>query len=220
LELSAWNSYDRLLSNVASKFNLRLSSLETHRGGRDKLPVRRVMTPYQDVVFAPLDYGKIREGLAADCGGAAAAGAGAVAGVSGGGTMVGRCRLSVSKPVLKARLVSARAWFQRLKRNCDEQLSKVAFNFKVRRYTMAAGRVRRVVQALRWRVTRSAPGHPRRDAVQTLVDGDVLALRVWPHRPSLSCSSEATCGTFEEYFAGCFRDTLGILQGYLGILWR
>lgn len=99
--------------------------LETHRGGpmseREKMRVRRVMTPYRDVIFAPLDYEKIRLDLRADS--AAARGTGA---------------------------------------NQKE----------------AEGRVVRLLQALRWRLTRSAPGHPRRDAAQTLVDGDVFALRV------------------------------------------
>jgi hypothetical protein len=46
-----------------------------------------------------------------------------------GPSKVGRCRLTVSKPELKGRLV------QRLKLNCDEPLSNVAFNFNMRRYT-------------------------------------------------------------------------------------
>ena len=42
----------------------------------------------------------------------------------------GRCRLTVSKPELKAR-----AWFQRLKLKCDDEpLSNVACNCDVRRY--------------------------------------------------------------------------------------
>jgi len=45
---------------------------------------------------------------------------------------VGRCRLIVSKPVLKARLISA------LETKYDEPLSKVAFNFDLRCYTAAA----------------------------------------------------------------------------------
>jgi len=43
---------------------------------------------------------------------------------------VGRCRLAVSKPELKARLVSALETI-----NCDESLSNVAFKFKLRRYS-------------------------------------------------------------------------------------
>ena len=46
---------------------------------------------------------------------------------------VGRCRLPVSKPELKARLVSA------LKLRCDESLSNVAFKLNVRRYNKALG---------------------------------------------------------------------------------
>jgi len=42
---------------------------------------------------------------------------------------VGRCRLTVSKPVLKAPIVSA------LEAVCVEMLSNFAFNFKLRRYT-------------------------------------------------------------------------------------
>ena len=48
---------------------------------------------------------------------------------------VGRCRLTVSKvqnPSEKC------AWFQRLKLNCDEPLSRIAFNVNVRRYIKAA----------------------------------------------------------------------------------
>jgi hypothetical protein len=46
-------------------------------------------------------------------------------------TAVGRCRLIVSKPVLKARLVST------LETKYDEPRSKFAFNFNLRRYTAA-----------------------------------------------------------------------------------
>ena len=101
--------------------------LETHRGGpvseREKMRVRRIMTPYRDVIFAPLDYDKIRTNLRAD---AAAA--------------------TVASDANQAR-------------EADDRLG-------------------RLLQSLRWRLTRSAAGHPRRDAAQTLVDGDVLALRV------------------------------------------
>jgi hypothetical protein len=48
---------------------------------------------------------------------------------------VGRCRLRVSKPVLKARAVSALE--KRLKLKCDESLSNVAFNFNLHHYTSA-----------------------------------------------------------------------------------
>jgi hypothetical protein len=44
---------------------------------------------------------------------------------------VGRCRMTVSKPVLKAK----HAWFQRMKLECDEALSNLGFNFNLRRYT-------------------------------------------------------------------------------------
>ena len=44
--------------------------------------------------------------------------------------LVGRCRLAVSNPSRK------RAWFQRLKLNCDEALSNFAFNFNLRRYNL------------------------------------------------------------------------------------
>jgi hypothetical protein len=104
--------------------------LETHRGGpnpvseRENVRVRRVMTPYRDVVFSPLDYNKIRLDLRADS--AAAGGKGANQGM----------------------------------------------------VKEAEGRAGRLLQSLRWRITRSAPGHPRQDATQTLADGDVLALRV------------------------------------------
>jgi hypothetical protein len=47
--------------------------------------------------------------------------------------VAGRCRLTVSKPVLKAK----RLRFQRLKLECDELLSNLAFNFNLRRYTVA-----------------------------------------------------------------------------------
>jgi len=43
---------------------------------------------------------------------------------------VGRCRLTASKSVLKAK----RLWFQRLKLQYDETLSNFAFNFNSRRY--------------------------------------------------------------------------------------
>jgi hypothetical protein len=46
---------------------------------------------------------------------------------------VGRCRLTVSKPELKAFLV------QRFKLKCDEMLLNCAFNFNVRRYTKVPG---------------------------------------------------------------------------------
>ena len=36
-----------------------------------------------------------------------------------------------------------RAWFQRLKRKCDEPLSNVAFNFNLRRYSPAPSSTRR-----------------------------------------------------------------------------
>ena len=45
-------------------------------------------------------------------------------------TTVGRCRLTVSNPVLKA------VWFQRLKVNYHQLFSTVAFNIILRRYTM------------------------------------------------------------------------------------
>jgi len=45
----------------------------------------------------------------------------------------GRCRLTVSKPELKAQ----RLWFQRLKLQYDEPLSNFAFNFNLRRYSQA-----------------------------------------------------------------------------------
>ena len=45
---------------------------------------------------------------------------------------MGRSRLTVSKPVLKARPVSV---ISALKLKCDEPLSNVAFNFNLRRYT-------------------------------------------------------------------------------------
>jgi hypothetical protein len=47
------------------------------------------------------------------------------------GDKVGRCRLTVSNPVLKARLVSP------LELECDEPLSNVAFTFNLRRYDKA-----------------------------------------------------------------------------------
>jgi len=46
--------------------------------------------------------------------------------------MVGRCRLTLSKPVLRAQ----RLWFQCLKLQYDEQLSSFAFSFNLRRYNM------------------------------------------------------------------------------------
>jgi len=46
------------------------------------------------------------------------------------GDLVGRCRFTVSKPVLKA------LWFQRLKLQYDETLSNLAFNFNLRRYNL------------------------------------------------------------------------------------
>ena len=47
------------------------------------------------------------------------------------GATVGWCRLTASKPVLKAK----RLWFQRLKLYYDETLSNFAFNFNLGRYT-------------------------------------------------------------------------------------
>jgi len=49
---------------------------------------------------------------------------------NGMGLKVGRCRLPVSKPVLKAQ----RLWYQRLKLQYDETLSNFAFKFNLRRY--------------------------------------------------------------------------------------
>ena len=46
--------------------------------------------------------------------------------------LVGRCRLALSKPVLKAPLVSA----LRIKRKYDELLSSFAFKFNLRHYTL------------------------------------------------------------------------------------
>jgi hypothetical protein len=46
--------------------------------------------------------------------------------------MVGRCRLTVSNPVLKAPMVSV------LQLPCDEALSNFAFTFNLRRYTMGS----------------------------------------------------------------------------------
>ena len=59
--------------------------------------------------------------------------------MAGTNTKVGRCRLTVSKPVLKAQ----RLWFLCLKLQYDETLSSFAFSFKLRRYTKRAsdGRV-------------------------------------------------------------------------------
>jgi hypothetical protein len=48
-------------------------------------------------------------------------------------TAVGRCRLAVSKLVLKAQ----RVWFHRLRLECDEPISNFAFKFNLRRYTAA-----------------------------------------------------------------------------------
>jgi hypothetical protein len=47
------------------------------------------------------------------------------------GNWVGLCRLTASKPELKARLDSV---IRALKLKCDEPLSIVAFNFNLRRY--------------------------------------------------------------------------------------
>jgi hypothetical protein len=124
--------------------------LETHRGGgggaseREKMRVRRVMTPYRDVVFAPLDYDKIRLELRGDV--AAAGGAGA-----------------------------------------NQKEAKEA-----------EGRVGRLLQSLCWRVARSAPGHPCRDAAQTLVDGDILALRV-----ADAGGTESTPASLVDSLVGC-----------------
>jgi hypothetical protein len=62
-------------------------------------------------------------------------------------TLVGWCRLTVSKPA-KARMVSAleteicgtafKRWFQRLNLKHEKPLSNVAFNFNLRRYTLEA----------------------------------------------------------------------------------
>jgi hypothetical protein len=43
---------------------------------------------------------------------------------------VGRCRLTVSKSVLKAK----RVWFHRLKHKYDKRLSRFAFKFNLRHY--------------------------------------------------------------------------------------
>ena len=102
---------------------------------REKMRVRRVMTPYRDVIFAPLDYDKIRLNLRADAAAIRAAAADTAVGAG-----------------------------------ANQNHQKEAKE--------AESRVCRLLQSLRWRVTRSAAGHPRRDATQTLVDGDVLALRV------------------------------------------
>lgn len=114
-------SFDDLLSNneglpvIAAPTVHYMSGggLETHRGGQKSNGGRRIMTPYADVIFAPLDYDKVRLDLRADV--SAAAGA------------------------------------------------------------AANNRAARLLQSLRWRMTRSSP-MPCRDAAQTLVDGDVLAL--------------------------------------------
>jgi hypothetical protein len=50
------------------------------------------------------------------------------------GGEVGRCRLTLSKPVLKAPMV------QRLKLEYGDPLSNVAFNFNLRRYSEAGAR--------------------------------------------------------------------------------
>jgi hypothetical protein len=61
--------------------------------------------------------------------------------------MVGRCRLTVSKPELKSRLVSVR-----LKLKCNELLSNFAFKLNLRRYTMegrsAEGEILAMVETL------------------------------------------------------------------------
>jgi len=49
--------------------------------------------------------------------------------------VVGQCRLTLSNPS------RTRAWFQRLKLICDEPLSNFAFNFNLRRYSVAALRI-------------------------------------------------------------------------------
>jgi hypothetical protein len=51
--------------------------------------------------------------------------------------LVGRCRLTVSKPVLKAPIV------QRLKLQYDEPLSNFAFNFNLCRYVLVERKVGR-----------------------------------------------------------------------------
>jgi hypothetical protein len=51
-------------------------------------------------------------------------------------TLVGRCRLTASNPVLELESAYVSARFLRLKLQYDETLSNVAFNFNLRRYTL------------------------------------------------------------------------------------
>ena len=58
-----------------------------------------------------------------------------------GARKVGRCRLTVSKPELKA------PWYHRLKLEYDEPLSNFPFNFDLRRYTKAETELNAALQA-------------------------------------------------------------------------
>ena len=98
--------HEKLLSNFAFNFNLRRYTEEEEEEEEDEGPE----TWYQGFINGTVGLKHPTfdiEGLEIS---------------------VGRCRLTASKPVLKARL----------KRKCDEPLSNFAFNFNLRRYISAS----------------------------------------------------------------------------------
>jgi len=81
---------------------------------------------------------------------------------------VGRCRLNPIEPRVES------AWLQRLKLNCDEQVSSFAFNFNLRRYNGGERPVRHHRRRVGW--------HPQPNCRRRALG---RAVQVAPIRPTL-----------------------------------